>query len=81
MSEVKSIEQRLVEAKPKISIAHHIAATLSSRRISVKLHDGSEWSEVEFDFAFTDGISIVTGGRRIYLPMSAIGHLEVLNPK
>jgi hypothetical protein len=75
------LEIKREEAKPVMGFLHHIAATQAMQTgFTVTLIDGTTYTADKGDFVFTDGLSIVQGGHRIYFPTTAIRSILVHNP-
>lgn len=81
VQEAKERQQRLEASKPKMSLLHHIAATQAmTTGFTVILTDGGSYKAEKGDFVFTDGLSIVHEGRRMYFPLTAIKAIIIHNP-
>jgi hypothetical protein len=77
----KEAAKKLEQAKPKISLLHHIAASQAMETgFTVTLLDGTTYKGATGDFAFTDGLSIVHETRRIYFPLTSIKSILIHNP-
>jgi hypothetical protein len=73
--------KKRAEAKPTMDFLHHIAATQAMQMgFTITLTDGTSYSTKTGDFIFTDGLSIVHEGHRIYFPKTAIKSILVHNP-
>jgi hypothetical protein len=77
----KEMEKKREQAKPTMSFLHHIAATQAMQTgFTVTLTDGTSYKAASGDFVFTDGISIVHEGHRIYFPTTSIKSVLIHNP-
>lgn len=77
----KDREKKLELARPKVSFLHHIAATQAMQTgFTVTLIDGATYKADKGDFIFTDGISIIHDGHRVYFPTIAIKSIVIHNP-
>jgi len=81
-AEAEKAKATLEKAKPHISLLHHMAAVqgMSPFGFTVTLVDGSEYKTDVVDHIFTDGLSVVTEGRRRYFPLTAIRDILIHNP-
>jgi chaperone required for assembly of F1-ATPase len=78
---VKDMKKKRADAKPDMSLLHHIAATQVMRTgFTVTLLDGTTYKTPAGDFIFTDGLSIVHEDDRIYFPLTAIKSIQVHSP-
>jgi hypothetical protein len=74
-------QKKLAEAKPKLEILQHIAATQAAQTgFILTLVDGTSYTAERADCFFTDGLSIVHDKHRIYFPMTAIKSILIRNP-
>ena len=77
----KDIAKKREQAKPTMSLLHHIAATQAiGIGFTVTLLDGTSYKAAKGDFVFTDGLSIVHDSRRIYFPLTSIKSILIHNP-
>ena len=78
----KDMAKKRAEAKPDMSLLHHINATQAmTTGFTVMLLDGSSHKATRGDFIFTDGLSIMQqDGRRIYFPLNAIRSILIHKP-
>jgi hypothetical protein len=77
----EDLAKKREEAKPTMSLLHHIAANQAMRTgFTVTLLDGTSYNAAAGDFVFTDGLSVVHQTRRIYFPLTAIKSILIHNP-
>jgi hypothetical protein len=77
----KDFTKKREQAKPTMSLLHHIAATQAiGTGFTVTLLDGTSYKSAKGDFIFTDGLSIVHQTRRIYFPLTSIKSILIHNP-
>ena len=74
------LEARLEAARPKLSLLHHFAALDPPHGFLVRLLDGESYEAAKVDHVFTDGISIMNDGTRIYIPLDAISSIRIAKP-
>jgi hypothetical protein len=81
-AEAEQAKAQLEAARPHISLLHHMAAVqgMVSFGFTVTLLDGSEYRADAVDHIFTDGLTVVTEGRRRYFPLTAIRDILIHNP-
>jgi len=75
-------QNQLEQAKPKIGILQYMVATQVWRTgFTITLLDGTSYTAEGGDNAFTDGISIIHEGDRMFFPMTAIMSIRARTPK
>lgn len=75
------VKKRFAVAKPTAEMFQHIAATqVGEIGFTVTLLDGTFYRTTGSDFMFTDGLSIVCDGHRIYIPKTSIKTIMAHNP-
>ena len=74
----RDLTRKLAEAKPAVSLLHHMAATDAMQAgFTVTLLDGATYSAGSGDLFFTDGLSIMHDKRRMYFPLTSIKSIVV----
>jgi hypothetical protein len=77
---LKERQEMLAAAKPKLSLLHHIAATQAMQiGFTILLLNGGSYKTDKSDFIFTDGLSILKEGHRIYI-QTAVKAIRIHNP-
>ena len=74
----RDMARKLAEAKPSVSLLHHIAATEAMQTgFTVTLLDGTTYKTERGDLVFTDGLSILHQKRRMYFPLTSIKSIVI----
>ncbi len=78
----ENAQEALAATKPQMSLLHHMAAVQPTGFIGlvVTLLDGTAYKADGVDHIFTDGLSVVVGGHRHYVPLTAIRDIMIHAP-
>jgi hypothetical protein len=76
-----TLQRKIEHAKPTASMLQYLQATqVWEIGFTVTLLDGSSYTTERGDHIYTDGISIVHEGHRLFFPLTAIKSIRALNP-
>jgi membrane protein involved in colicin uptake len=75
------LREKCAKAKPTTEMFQYIAATQAAQTgFIVTLLDGTTYTAERADSFFTDGLSIVDKGHRIFFPTTSIKSILIRNP-